>query len=59
MRKYIILLLTIFLVSPLSVFATEKPKVLTVEASLEGTRITYSGTTEDGVVSVIDRNRVV
>ena len=53
MRKYIILLLTIFLVSPLSVFATEKPKVLTVEASLEGTRITYSGTTEDGVVAVM------
>ena len=54
MKKYLVLLLALLLVSPLNAFAEEKqPKVLKLEASSEGSTIKYKGTTEDGSHAVM------
>ena len=51
MKKVIFALL---LMLPLTVFAAE-PKVLTVSASANGGTVSYTGTTEDGLSSVMCR----
>ncbi len=54
MKKYLVLLLALLLVSPLNAFAEEEqPKVLKLEASSEGSTVKYKGTTEDGSHAVM------
>ena len=53
-KRYLVLLLTL-LVLPLSVFATEKPKVLTLTATVDEEDkdlVDFSGTTEQGALAV-------
>ena len=52
MKKYILVLLTLFLLSPLVVFAID-PNDKTLEAGSDGATITYNGTTEGGSVAVM------
>ena len=53
-KRYLVLLLTL-LVLPLSVFATENPKVLTLTATVDEEDkdlVNFSGTTEQGSLAV-------
>ena len=53
MKKISLLVLTILLLIPFTVFAAATPRVLTVDAEADGSTINYKGTTEDGVYAVM------
>lgn len=57
MKKINLLILTVLFALPLVVKAAENPKVLTVEATANGTTIEYKGTTEEGVSAVMCKLR--
>ena len=53
MKKFSILLFSLFLFVPFLVRAAENPNVLTLEASADGNTISYNGTMEDGSSAVM------
>ena len=53
MKKISLLVLTILLLLPITIFAATTPRVLTVDAEADGSTINYKGTTEDGVYAVM------
>jgi len=53
MKKNYLIIFTILLIIPFSVFAAETPIVLTVTADVSGSTINYTGTTEDDVHAVM------
>ena len=53
MKKISLLVLTIVLLIPITVFAAVTPRVLTVDAKADSSTINYTGTTEDGVYAVM------
>ena len=53
MKKFNLLILTVLLIVPFYVKAATTLNVLTVEAEVKGSTITYNGTTEDGVYAVM------
>ena len=53
MNKKSLLILALLLIFPISAFATENPKVLTLETNVDGNIIGYNGTTENGSYAVM------
>ena len=53
MKKSILFIITLLLILPISVFAITYPKVLTLTAEVDGNKINYSGTIENGSHAVM------